>query len=296
MSNTENLYNYIASISYNGFNYNGFQLQKRQDSIQQQLENVLFKINQKKLEKLKTEQITASEKEISKHLTRIAFAGRTDSKVHAIENLISFSCYKNFEPIRLIKIFNYYLPDSIRVNRCQQTEEKINPRYAAIERIYLYIIYRGTSLLPFIKNLAFLNNEKIDLVKLKTCLSLFEGRHNFVNFTTSCEKRNPVRTIFKADLLEYKNFVIIIISGNSFLHKQIRFMIGTALMYSQDKIKLENVIQLLNIENSQREKNTITKSIAVVPPEGLYLARVRLKNDDQFNFDNIRKLLDNLFD
>jgi len=293
MNNTDSSYHYIASISYNGSFYSGFQVQKKQDSVQQQLENIILRLNKKKLEQLY--KFKDTEKLRIKELSRIQFAGRTDSKVHALENLISFSCYKRYEASKLINIFNYYLPNSIRVIKCHETAEKINPRFKAIERIYLYIFYRGSLFKPFIQNLVYINYDKIDTQKLQQCLNLFEGTHNFINFTTSLEKRNPKRTINKAKLLEYKDFIFIIISGNSFLHKQIRFMIGTALMYSQGKIELEMVKKILNNEKLDKFQDSISSSIFVVPPEGLYLLRVRLKQDPPFSYESVEELINNLF-
>lgn len=284
MNNLE-LFHYLASISYNGKEYFGFQTQKNEKSIQKEIENVIYILNKKYIDIYKDN----NQNQI-KELLRIRFAGRTDAKVHALENLISFSIIKNFSPDKLKVIFNNNLPKSIRFNKIIQTKNKINPRYEAFERTYLYIIYRGTKYIPFIQDYSFVYNDFLDTEKLGQSLSLFIGTHNFVNFTTTLEKRNPIRTIYDTKIIEKDDFIYILISGNSFLHKQVRLMIGTSLMFSKGKILLEEIKSLL-IQDPQNKIYTKNinkiKNIYSVPPEGLYLAKVRLKGFENDFDENI---------
>ncbi|MFN3411631.1 MAG: tRNA pseudouridine(38-40) synthase TruA [Exilispira sp.] len=278
-------FNYLAYISYNGFEYSGFQIQKKENSVQNQIEQVLYKLNKKFLD----ENEVKNNKMIN-NLLRIQFAGRTDAKVHAIENVISFSSFKKYSTEKLIEIFNNNLPVSIRFNKIIETDKRINPRYLAVERVYIYIIYKGNKFLPFIKNFVYHYKNYIDIAKMKISLSLFNGTHNFINFTTSLEKRNPVRTIYDTKVMEKDNFIFIIIRGNSFLHKQVRFIIGTSLLHATNKIEIDYIKQLLNPEPLLKE-NFPKKSLFVVPAEGLYLAKVRFQNDppvdyEEFNLAN----------
>jgi len=225
-------YHYIASISYDGTEYSGFQIQKKDKTVQGQIEKILLKLNHKAIKSLNP----VEDKAKLKVLTRIYFAGRTDSGVHALENVISFSLANEFETEKMITIFNSNLPHNIRFYKCKRTEEKINPRFAAIERIYLYIIYTGKMLTPFIKNRAFCFDGKLNLNNFELSLKIFEGRHNFKLFTTSLEKRNPVREVYETKVLNFNDFIFIIIRGHSFLHKQVRFMLGSAFMCSLNQI------------------------------------------------------------
>ncbi len=288
------LYHYIAYISYNGYDFSGFQIQNKENTIQSQIEKILFKLNAKEI-------IRIQEDEKNKHklLTRIGFAGRTDAGVHALENIVSFTTYKQFEEERLINIFNYYLPSTIKFNRVKQTNNRINPRFSAVERIYLYIIYNGIKLTPFLSNFVYPYKYKFDIEKLRKGLSIFTGTHNFINFTTSQEERNPIRTIFETSVFENNDFIFIIIRGNSFLHKQVRFMIGSAFMHSLGKISLESLKTRLNIEigNINSTNNIELKKIKkeneafeVLPPQGLYLAKVRFADDPPYDLKNLKDI------
>ncbi|MCR4421507.1 MAG: tRNA pseudouridine(38-40) synthase TruA [Spirochaetales bacterium] len=281
-------YHYIASLSYNGSEYSGFQIQKKDKTIQEQIENILLSLNQKSIKSLHP----IEDKSKIKELTRIYFAGRTDSGVHAIENVVSFTLSKEFETEKVVTIFNNNLPKDIRFYNCKRTNQKINPRFAAIERVYLYVIYTGKKLAPFILNRAFIFNGNLNINKFEQCLKIFEGRHNFKFFTTSSEKRNPVRTIFETNLFHKNEFIFVFIRGDSFLHKQVRFMIGSAFMCGLNKIKIEEIVQMLDFEKIHKpllNKNITneTSSIFVLPPEGLYLAKVRFDGEEQLKFEDI---------
>jgi len=289
-------YHYIASISYDGIEYFGFQIQNKDKTVQEEIENVLLKLNQKAIKSLDP----IEDKVKIKELTRIYFAGRTDSGVHAIENVISFSLSKEFETEKVITIFNNNLPKNIRFYKCKRTEKKINPRFSAIERVYLYVIYTGKMLTPFIKNRAFCFDGKLNIDSFEQSLKIFEGKHNFKLFTTSLEKRNPIREVYETKVFNFNDFILVVIRGNSFLHKQVRFMLGSAFMCGLKKIELDTIAQMLDFEKIEKShldnKNIIkTPSIFVLPPEGLYLAKVIFEGEKEFKFEDILSFYKVLF-
>ncbi len=289
-------YHYIASISYDGIEYFGFQIQNKDKTVQEEIENVLLKLNQKAIKSLDP----IEDKVKIKELTRIYFAGRTDSGVHAIENVISFSLSKEFKTEKVITIFNNNLPKNIRFYKCKRTEKKINPRFSAIERVYLYVIYTGKMLTPFIKNRAFCFDGKLNIDSFEQSLKIFEGKHNFKLFTTSLEKRNPIREVYETKVFNFNDFILVVIRGNSFLHKQVRFMLGSAFMCGLKKIELDTIAQMLDFEKIEKShldnKNIIkTPSIFVLPPEGLYLAKVIFEGEKEFKFEDILSFYKVLF-
>jgi tRNA pseudouridine38-40 synthase len=289
-------YHYIASISYDGIEYFGFQIQNKDKTVQEEIENVLLKLNQKAIKSLDP----IEDKVKIKELTRIYFAGRTDSGVHAIENVISFSLSKEFKTEKVITIFNNNLPKNIRFYKCKRTEKKINPRFSAIERVYLYVIYTGKMLTPFIKNRAFCFDGKLNIDSFEQSLKIFEGKHNFKLFTTSLEKRNPIREVYETKVFNFNDFILVVIRGNSFLHKQVRVMLGSAFMCGLKKIELDTIAQMLDFEKIEKShldnKNIIkTPSIFVLPPEGLYLAKVIFEGEKEFKFEDILSFYKVLF-
>lgn len=246
------MYFYKVHISYNGINFSGFQKQKNQRTVQGEIEKFLSKLNGKE--------------------SKIFYAGRTDAKVHAIENVISFSLNKDFTSQTLKKILNSLFPYDIRVNKIFKTSSLTNPRFDAKKRIYIYVIYKKDPLPPFLFNHAIalnslIKDKKIDINKFNKILSPFLGFHNFKAFTTSREERNPHRTIYSIFIKEINDFLYIYISGKSFLHKMVRSIIGASFeIYNKD---LD-----INLLKSSLESGKKLFTYKVFPPYPLYLKKI----------------------
>ena len=158
------MFHYLVYISYDGTNFYGFQKQKKQRTIQEEIEKALSKLNKNKI--------------------NILYAGRTDSKVHALQNVISFSLNNNFTTSVLLKILNSIFPYDIRATKVIKTRSLINPRFEAKKRVYIYVLYKYYPLPPFLKNYAYELNKTIkeidfNIIKFNSILSKFEGFHNF---------------------------------------------------------------------------------------------------------------------
>jgi tRNA pseudouridine38-40 synthase len=265
---------YLSFIQYNGSPFNGFQIQNDNKTIYYFIEKALLKLPYFE--------------------GKIGYAGRTDSKVHALANAISFNLNKDFDSNILTKILNSYLPHEIRVISTKKVADNFNQRYDAIKRTYLYVIYYDYFLPPFLLNKVFFlyrennKNLRLNISILKEILSLFKGYHNFEAYTTSQEKRNKFRTIFEIIIKEKKTnffsntgfFYFIQISGKSFLHKQIRAIIGATLKaYTMYEKKLEELNSIkLKISNSL-ENGKKPFIFSYIDPSGLYLKKVLFKKD-----------------
>ncbi|MCX8059435.1 MAG: hypothetical protein N3A58_08490 [Spirochaetes bacterium] len=273
---------YLTYIQYDGSIFNGFQIQKDEKSVAYFINKAL--------------------RSIPTYKNVLQYAGRTDSKVHSLGNAISFELEKYFHPDTINKILNSILPKEIRAVKTCLVKEDFNPRFDAIKRIYLYIIYIDNFLPPFLSNkVYFINRERlynntnlldIDITKFKNILKLFEGYYNFEAYTTSSEKRNKWRYIYSIIIKKINSptisksgfFYFIQISGKSFLHKQIRGLIGCSL-YAYNLLiqnqNNENEIFIKIKESLINGKKPFNFSFA--PPEGLYFKKVIFKNDIYIN-------------
>lgn len=243
---------YLAYISYDGTGFSGFQKQINQRTIQGEIEKSLSKLNG--------------------YETKILYAGRTDSHVHALENVISFELKKNFSSETLKKILNSLLPFDIRINNIKQTYSIINPRFYARKRIYIYLIYKYEPLPPFLQNYAIsintiIKNKKFDPSLFNYILSNFQGFHNFKAFTTSKETRNSYRTIYSIFIKEKSDFFFIYISGKSFLHKMVRSIIGASFEIYRKNLDL-NLIKSSLVDGKK------CFPFRIFPPHPLYLKKI----------------------
>ena len=263
-SQDRNMFYYGASISYDGTNFCGFQIQKNERTVQGELEKALRKIEKREI--------------------RIGFAGRTDSHVHALENIITFNLSKEFSPEQLPRILNSILPHDIRVNKTFTCPSHFNPRYDSYKRVYVYVICNSKIMSPFTYNHAVHYPFPVNMELLNNLLSLFEGCHNFRGYTSSAEKRDPMRTLYNCFAVKKHDFIYIYISGAAFLHKQIRSITGAVfeimktelkLNHSTDSDKGNQTLEEMKQKISQSlQKGSTPFNYTVFHPQGLYLKKV----------------------
>ncbi|MCG8568643.1 MAG: tRNA pseudouridine(38-40) synthase TruA [Spirochaetes bacterium] len=217
-------------LSYDGTDFAGFQSQVDQRTIEDELKLAIRKIEKK-------DKVT------------IYCAGRTDTGVHAEEQVINFYTeQQNMEPFNWIMAMNSLLPHDIRVIQCELVANEFNARRSAIKREYWYHLYNG----PFISALQYryaAHYPKIlSLDKLQQYIPYFIGEHDFTSFCASTDSSfSKVRRI-ESFFIEKKNDQFIFkITGNAFLHHMIRTIIGTILNMvknDEDPAKIEKLIKV----------------------------------------------------
>lgn len=239
--------NYLIYISYDGKNYAGYQVQKNADTVGKRILSALNSVFEK------TEEVHG--------------CSRTDSKVHAREFAVSFKSEKLLDENSVVKALNANLPDDISVKRCEYKSDCFHARYSVKKKEYIYCIYNGKVRDPFFKNYSLFWNKDIDISKLNLCAELFVGTHDFSAFKASGGKTEDcVRTVYSAYFEKKGDFVIFRISGNGFLYKMVRLIVGTLLSVSDGKLSAEDIKTLLNGKNQ-------TPGFTA-PPHGLFLNKV----------------------
>jgi len=236
-------------FSYDGSEFKGYQIQKKDITIQGLVEDSLSKIFNQPI--------------------KTTTAGRTDTGVHAIMQVISFKTNKKIPHEGLKKALNSLLPPAIRINSVKYEKESFNARFSAKSREYMYIIYNSDICPPFFYRYVWQVKEKIKIRKLKKALKLLKGEHDFSSFSERTEKDNHIRKIISIKVKKKKNFIYISIKGNAFLRRMIRVIIGSCVSIATRKdIKPEIIKDILNAKN--RGKNPFPTA----PPNGLYLYKI----------------------
>jgi len=240
---------YLFRISYDGTNFCGWQSQKNENTIQQNIEKALS--------------------EIAKTKIQITGAGRTDSGVHALRQYAHFDFSLKMSPEQILLATLSKLPPAIRIQKIFPVKDDFHARFDAVSRKYLYIITKErTPFNRFYK--SYFPRKKISLEVLKKCIVYFEGRNDFTSFS----KLNPdiphnFCTIQKISLEKKEHDFVLEIAANRFLHNMIRRIVSAMINISHTNENPEIIKELL--EN----KDPNHKLISTAPPEGLYLADVR---------------------
>ena len=209
----------VFTTEYNGTNFSGFQRQKNAVSIQQTLEEVI--------------------KKITKEDISINYAGRTDAGVHALCQVFDFETNIKRSDNNWIDGLNSNLPDSISIKSISKVSDDFHSRFSAIERSYTFVIYNSKTKPLFFNDFSHYDNNEININTLKEHAYMFIGSHDFSSFrSSSCSSKNPIKNISEIKVQKHKNFILITITSNAFLHNMVRIMAGTLIDIAKGELNL----------------------------------------------------------
>ena len=167
---------YKAVISYDGTLFHGFQKQKKHRSVQEELENAIYKAFDQKKE--------------------VYASGRTDKGVHALAQVIHFDLNLDLQRRNLKKAMNSFLPQDIYVNNVEKVDDNFHARFNAKAKTYRYLLDLN-EVNPLLVNYRYYyKGPKLDLSKLDEIPKIFIGTKDFKSFSKGNEKENTVRTIY----------------------------------------------------------------------------------------------------
>ena len=240
-------------IEYEGTRYNGFQLQTNGPSVQGEIEQGL-------------KQLTG------KHI-RIYGAGRTDSGVHALGQVVAFDTNSEIPLARFITGLNFYLPDDIAVKSAHKVNNDFNPRHEAQSRKYRYTILNSLTRSPLDRRFTYLVNKRLNYEIMNQAAKKLIGTRDFAPFSGPLQKEGvkTVRTIYCSGVVHLGTKILFEIRGSSFLPQQVRRIVGTLLKLGQGKMLLD---EFLDIANSTFRGAAVN----LVPPHGLCLVEVTYAN------------------
>lgn len=239
---------FLLKFSYDGTNYSGFQTQPGLNTIQQQLESALEKVN-------------------NGQKTSICATGRTDKGVHALCQYAHTDLSIDITEAKLKRALNSNLPDDIHIISTTIVEKDFHARYNVKQKEYKYYINLG-EYNPLERNYVFQYNHELDIENMNKAIKYFIGTHDFRAFVTeNKEKENCIRTITKSTITKENNKLVITFEGNGFLRYQVRNMVGILIRVGEDKLSPEAVEKILASKDR-------TKSGKTAPPQGLYLTNI----------------------
>jgi len=220
--------NVKLTISYDGTRYRGWQRLGNSDmTIQGKIEDVLSRMTGKKVE--------------------IIGSGRTDGGVHALMQVANFKTNVHMTNNEILEYCYNYLPEDIVVKRVENANEKFHSRYNVKSKSYLYRIWNHRYHDPFNRKHITHIPERLNIAEMKKAANLLVGELDFSSFTSAkSKKKSRVREIYDIDINKKDEIIEIIVRGNGFLHNMVRIMVGTLIEVGLDRMKSDEVLEILN--------------------------------------------------
>jgi tRNA pseudouridine38-40 synthase len=196
-------------------------------------------------------------------------AGRTDAGVHALGQVCHVDLTKDWDKDTVRDAFNANLrPHPIAVIAAEKVDYSFDARFSAIKRHYLYRIINRRADLTFERGRAWRIAKPLNSAAMHLAAQRLVGHHDFTTFRhAECQAKSPVKTLDQLDVNRMKDDIHITASARSFLHTQVRSMVGALALVGDGKWTADDVSLALY----RRDR---TACAPVAPPAGLYLIKV----------------------
>jgi tRNA pseudouridine38-40 synthase len=244
-------------VAYDGSEFCGYQLQPNQRTVQGELERA-------------AESMTG-------HPVRVRGAGRTDSGVHALGQVVSFATARPITTRGFRLGLNQRLPDDVRVQEVWEVEPDYDPRFDAMGKLYRYVIALGELQNPLIRRTTWQLGKRssLDVAAMREAAQALEGTHDYRAFRQADDARlNTVRTLSRVEVIEhYQNdptLLAVEVRGTAFMKNMVRIIAGTLVDVGRGRIAPSRVPRMLGPDAHRRLAGQ------TAPAQGLTLVEVTL--------------------
>lgn len=245
---------YRLLLEYDGSAFVGWQRQAQALSVQEALEQAIFAFSGERPE--------------------VVAAGRTDAGVHATGQVAHFDLARPLPPERVMGALNAHLqPHPVAVLDVRIVDETFHARFSAIERRYLYRILNRRAPPVLDRGRVWHIVRPLDEVLMQEAARLLVGRHDFSSFRDAeCQAASPIKTLSRLLIERRGDLIEIHAAARSFLHHQVRNMVGTLVMVGDGRRPISWVAEVLEARDRRSAGPT-------APACGLYLVGVRYADD-----------------
>ncbi len=255
------LYKYKLTIEYNGIPFCGWQRQESSISVQEVVEHALLKLCKE-----------------GDGFPRLHCSGRTDSSVHALAQVAHVSLSRNISGDKLKQALNYHINNKhIVIKNCVNLGENsdFEARFSCLERGYCYWIYQSDTSSAIFDEKCTHVSYNLDVNAMQEAANCLIGKHDFSSFRSSqCQANSPLRSIDEIIFnTEFDNHIFMWIRAKSFLHHQVRNIVGSLLLVGRGKIDVEKFKEIL----AAKDRNAAGPT---APAHGLYFAYARYEGED----------------
>lgn len=247
---------FALTVEFDGGPFYGLQRQKDGPSVQQALEQAIHGVTGEDV--------------------RVHAAGRTDAGVHALAMRVHADIAKDIAPFRLMEAVNAHLrPAPVAVIACEAVDEDWHARFSCTGRSYLYRILNRRAGPTLDKGRVWHVAAELDAAAMHEAAQVLVGRHDFTTFrSVHCQSNSPVKTLDRLDVSREGDEVHIRAAARSFLHHQVRSMVGCLALIGMGRWNADTLASAL----AARDRQELGLN---APPEGLYFVRATYPGEPQ---------------
>jgi len=246
-------------VEYSGTGFCGWQVQPEQRTVQGCLAQALKKITGEK--------------------SKIVAAGRTDSGVHALQQVAHFETAANRSERNWVLGLNSNLPNDMNITWARQVPDDFSARFSALNRSYRYLILNRVSRSAVHANKMWWIFSPLDVDKMQAAADLLIGHHDYSSFRAKlCQAHSPVKTVEKIQVTRQGDCIAIDVKAQSFLHHMVRNLVGVLVPIGEGRKPVEWATEVL--EGRDRSHGGITS-----PPDGLYF--INVEYPQQYNLPTV---------
>ncbi|MGQ0793631.1 MAG: tRNA pseudouridine(38-40) synthase TruA [Deltaproteobacteria bacterium] len=236
-------------IEYDGTNYLGWQRQPQGATVQQVIEEAIFKI--------------------TGEAATLFGSGRTDSGVHAIAQAANFRTESLIAAVNIEMGLNSILPDDISIARAEEVSANFHAQFDARSKTYLYRILNRGNRSALLRRRVWQIPHALDVAKMAEAAEILLGEHDFRVFALAgWGVRTTARTVLRADFERVEDEIRFEIEATGFLKGMVRLIVGTLAQVGRGRITPEDFHRILDL-------GAKTKHVHSAPARGLYLKEVK---------------------
>lgn len=236
-------------VTYDGSAFSGYQFQPKLPTVQGELERVIRLITGEK--------------------SRAVGAGRTDTGVHAVEQVVLIRTECPIPIEKLIIGMNGALPGALRICGAEEVNEDFHPCFSASGKHYRYLFRLVAQRSPFLERFFWQLEGQPDIALMQNAAELFIGKNDFAAFAKSPHQyESTVRTVLETCVSQHNEIIQFDVIGTGFLHNMVRNMAKALHLVGTGQMQVQEILELYRNQNRRRLG-------APAPPGGLYLMKVK---------------------
>ena len=239
----------VLGLEYDGRHFCGWQTQASGCGVQDVLEAAISKV--------------------AGHPIVVAAAGRTDTGVHALSQVVHFDTATIRPASAWVRGVNAFLPEALRVLWSSEVSEDFHARYTAERRWYQYWLMVSPVASAVLAGKVGWYHRALDISAMQSAANLMLGEHDFSAFRSSeCQAKSPIKQLYQLDIQTNGSMVLFELSANAFLHHMVRNLVGSLIYVGNGKQSPNWINDLLSARDRKMAAPTFM-------PDGLYLTGVQ---------------------